>query len=165
MHTDAASQAMAPGPPQADWNTAFQAQTCQYDVEQMQFESAGCVTTHASNSNYPYCTHKDNDFQSPNSALVEGDTPTNCWQMDQENRTGTNNCSPLGQPTKDDDLSNAIPEAWELGPRDMQSMFIDYCHDGAAKHRHYYQVQKPRLLTQLRVSGLRIPMYKSYHNM
>ena len=82
-HPGTASQAMAPRPPQANWNTDFQAPTCQYDMEQMQFESAGCVTTHANNSDYPHCTHKNNDFQSPNRALVEGDTPTNYWQMDQ----------------------------------------------------------------------------------
>ena len=66
------SQSMAPRPLQADCNTAFMAPTWQYVTEHNQFESAGCVVIHASNVSDDYYNPKNELFQDPKHAVIEG---------------------------------------------------------------------------------------------
>ena len=103
----------------------------QNGMEQNQIESAGCAATHASNIRNNYCYPENEIFQDPKHVMVEGDAPINCWQMDRGASGWNDNSSPLTQPVRDNKLSDFSPEAWKLGPRDMESMFIDYFHDEA----------------------------------
>ena len=81
-HTGEASHFMAPRPPQTDCDTASLAPMWQNGTESNQFESAGCVSTHASNIRNNYYDPKNEIFQDPKHVVVEGDAPINYWQMD-----------------------------------------------------------------------------------
>ena len=77
-----ASQFMAPRSPQTDCNTASLAPMWQKGMEQNQFESAGCIATHASNTRNDYCNPENKIFQDLEHVKVEGRIPINYWQMD-----------------------------------------------------------------------------------
>ena len=58
---------------------------------------------------------------------VEGDTPTH-YYLD-----GNLGCEhEESQPVRDDMLSDFCPKAWELSPKDMESMFNDFYFDKTA---------------------------------
>ena len=81
-YTGEASQSMAPRPPKADYNTASMAPAWQCGTEHIQFESAGCVATHASNMSDDYYNPKKQVFQDSKHVVVEGGVQINVWQMD-----------------------------------------------------------------------------------
>ena len=134
-----ASQHGVTQPPQADSNTANMAPWCWVHGPDTftQTTPAGCEGIYASNNNVNYGCKMPNLFEMQNNLTtqlgyqpedtVEGDAPT-YYYLD-----GTLDCEQEeSPPVRDDMLSDFCPKAWELSPKDMESMFNDFYFDKTA---------------------------------